>query len=64
MLVWLAGLVLKPYIGIAVIAILWFGSHFIAAVIYRITPDCALKRYLFLGWNGSTPSGRAALVKQ
>lgn len=53
---WLLALVLKPIFGIMLLALMWYGSHAVAWVIDKITPDCRLKRYLFLGWNSDRPA--------
>lgn len=59
---WLLALLLKPFIGIATIAVLFYGSRLVACCIHLITPDCKAKSYLFCGWRGDTarnPSGLA-----
>lgn len=48
---WLIGLLVKPVLGLVMMAALLFTVRFVAIVIYRITPDCRLKRYLFDGWE-------------
>ena len=44
-------LLLKPFIGIAILAVMYFGSHWIAAVIRWLMPNGRVKDYLFDGWD-------------
>lgn len=62
MIPWLIALILKPYIGITILAVLWFGARFIAWCLFRIFPECALKSYLFRGWHGRPTTRRTGLV--
>lgn len=54
---------LRPFIGIAYLALLFFGAKFIAMGIYRVFPSGKVKDYLFLGWKGRRP-GRSAKPEQ
>lgn len=56
---WHWALLLKPFVGIAFLAVLYFGARAVAWLLYAITPDCRLKRYLFLGYQ---PIGRKAFA--
>ena len=49
---WLLALILKPIVGIVILAVLYYLPRFLAWPIYKLTPDCRLKRYLFRGWEG------------
>lgn len=48
---WSWALLLKPFIGIAIMAGLYFGARSIAWLLYHLTPDCRFKRWLFLDWE-------------
>lgn len=52
---WTWGLLLKPLIGIVIVAGLVFGAKAVAWVIYKLMPDCKLKRELFR----TAPAGNA-----
>lgn len=47
---WLWALLLKPIVGLAVVALLLYGARTVALVLHAILPDGALKRELFRGW--------------
>lgn len=55
---WLA-FVLKPFLGIAWLAILWYVPHFIAWLLRFVIPDGRFKELLFDGWNGRRSASRA-----
>jgi hypothetical protein len=61
MIPWLIALILKPFIGIVILAVLWFGAKGVAWCLFRIIPDCSVKRYLFRGWH--SPTNGTGLVK-
>ena len=48
---WWVALLVKPFIGTAILAGMYYLPRFIAWPIYKLTPDCRLKRWLFLGWD-------------
>ena len=54
---------LRPFIGIAYLALLFFGAKFIAMGVYWAFPSGKVKDYLFLGWKGHRP-GRSAKPEQ
>lgn len=44
------GLLLKPFVGLAILAFLYFSARGLAWLIYVLLPDSRAKRYLFQGW--------------
>lgn len=59
---WMVALLLKPIAGLLVWALLLYGARTVALVLHALIPDCAAKRYLFLGCDGwrrqRAPPGR------
>lgn len=53
---WLFGLVLKPFIGITILAVLYFGARWIAWLLWWVIPRGRVKDYLFRGWRGHARS--------
>jgi hypothetical protein len=49
---WFLGLALKPFIGIAVLAVLYFGARYVATALHWLMPNGRVKEYLFRGWQG------------
>lgn len=56
---WSWALLLKPVIGVAILAVMYFGAKYGAWVLYHLTPNCRFKRWLFRDWE-SERAGRAA----
>ena len=48
---WGWALLLKPLIGIAILALMYFGARYGAWLLYHLMPNCRAKRWLFSDWE-------------
>ena len=48
---WGWALLLKPLIGIAILALMYFGARYGAWLLYHLMPNCRTKRWLFSDWE-------------
>lgn len=51
MSVWFWSLVLKPFVGLAMLAAIYYLPRYPAQLIYWLLPKCRLRDILFDGWE-------------